>query len=328
MSDNNINVGTPGTPPPPSASAGSRPQGNTSNVGTPGISPPPSASAGQMPKRGALATPLHVLESAAPHIARLGAPPNYIVVPPQISMWGNDVHGDCVTAEEAFAKACNQPEIFISDQVVIDWATAHGVLEGAYIYQVLDWMRNDGFHQDGLTYNDGDRYSVDWKQDDSLRSAIVEGPVKIGIAADQLSTVWRNNGGRTGWFATGFNSDNNVDHCVSLCGYGTITWLAQQLGVAVPNGVDGGQPGYALFTWNSIGIIDVPSMLAITREAWIRIPTTIVKSGGSMQIFARGGDGAVWHNWQTAPNNGWSGWYSLGGWIDLLEIWPEAGTIV
>lgn len=24
-------------------------------------------------------------------------------------------------------------------------------------------------------------------------------------------------------------------------------------------------------------------------------------------------DGALWHNWQTAPNNGWSGWTSMGG---------------
>ncbi len=28
---------------------------------------------------------------------------------------------------------------------------------------------------------------------------------------------------------------------------------------------------------------------------------------------ARGTDGALWHIWQTAPNNGWSGWASLGG---------------
>ena len=41
---------------------------------------------------------------------------------------------------------------------------------------------------------------------------------------------------------------------------------------------------------------------------------------GRLEIFARGGDGAVWHMWQTAPNNGWSGWYSLGGWIDLLKV--------
>ena len=54
-------------------------------------------------------------------------------------------------------------------------------------------------------------------------------------------------------------------------------WLAQQLGVEVPPGVDGSQPGYAMFTWNSIGIIDQPSMLAITHEAWLRNPTTIIK---------------------------------------------------
>ena len=36
-------------------------------------------------------------------------------------------------------------------------------------------------------------------------------------------------------------------------------------------------PAYALFTWDSIGIIDVPSMLAITGEAWLRNPTTVVK---------------------------------------------------
>jgi hypothetical protein len=28
----------------------------------------------------------------------------------------------------------------------------------------------------------------------------------------------------------------------------------------------------------------------------------------------------VWRKWQTAPNNGWSGWASLGGWIDILTI--------
>jgi hypothetical protein len=45
--------------------------------------------------------------------------------------------------------------------------------------------------------------------------------------------------------------------------------------VPVPGGVDGHLPGYAMFTWDSKGIIDVPSMLAITHEAWSRVPTTI-----------------------------------------------------
>jgi hypothetical protein len=41
-------------------------------------------------------------------------------------MWNNDTHGDSVTAEEAFAKACHSPEIFITDDEVEKWATAHG----------------------------------------------------------------------------------------------------------------------------------------------------------------------------------------------------------
>ncbi|MFF4029089.1 S8 family serine peptidase [Streptomyces sviceus] len=39
---------------------------------------------------------------------------------------------------------------------------------------------------------------------------------------------------------------------------------------------------------------------------------------GRIEIFARGGDQAVWHKWQTALNNGWSGWESLGGWVDMV----------
>jgi hypothetical protein len=34
---------------------------------------------------------------------------------------------------------------------------------------------------------------------------------------------------------------------------------------------------YAMFTWNSIGIIDQQSMLHMTHEAWIRNPVTIIK---------------------------------------------------
>ena len=92
-------------------------------------------------KRCALATPRSVLANATPHAALVGGPPNYIVIPNKISMWGNDVHGDCVTAEEAFAKACHQPEIFVSDQEVIGWATAAWRSRGRAIsIQVLDWM--------------------------------------------------------------------------------------------------------------------------------------------------------------------------------------------
>jgi hypothetical protein len=150
-------------------------------------------------------------------------------------------------------------------------------LGGANLHEVLQWMRTGGFTQGGHTYDDGPFYALDWTNPGILASAISQGPVKLGIAADQLEVAWRTTNGRTGWFATGFRSDANEDHCVSLCGFGTILWLAHQLGVKVPAGMDGAKPGYAMFTWDSIGIIDQPSMVAITHEAWLRNPTTIIR---------------------------------------------------
>ena len=240
----------------------------------------------QFPKRGAIPTPANVLAGAQPYIVQAeavaGAAPNFIRLPKQISFWGNYSNGDCVTAEEAFAKACNDPEIFIPDDVVTTWATSNGVLNGAYLTQVMTTMQAAGFPEVPFVYDDGPYLSVDFTNSATLQSAISEGPVKLGVAGDQLLSLWWASGGgpgggRSGWFATGFTADPNEDHCVSLCGYGTISWLAQQLNVAVPAGVDGTNPGYALFTWDSIGIIDVPSMIAITHEAWLRQPTTATK---------------------------------------------------
>lgn len=231
------------------------------------------------PKRGATPTPRHLLAAAVPYsfIAK-SAPATHLVMPTKISTWGNDKHGDCVTAEEAFAKACHSPEeIFITDDVVMQWATQHGILEDANLYEVLQWMQAGGFVQDGHTYDDGPFYSLDWTNPGILTTAISQGPVKLGVAADQLETAWRSTKGHSGWFAIGFHADSAQDHCVSLCGYGTIMWLAQQLEVNVPAGVDGSQQGYAMFNWNSFGIIDQASMLAITHEAWLRSPTTIIK---------------------------------------------------
>jgi hypothetical protein len=237
----------------------------------------------QSPMRGAIPSPRSALAAATPHTRIVGAPPNFITVPAQISMWGNYDNGDCVTAEEAFAKACNNPEIFIPEADAISWATRHGVLNGAVINQVLQWMQTDGFPEGNLIYDDGPYFSVDWTNSATLQSAISQGPVKIGVAGDQLQTTWHaangnNPTGNKGWFAVGYTADSNEDHCPSLCGYGSIAWLAQQLKLQVPQGVDGTRAAYALFTWNSIGIIDQPSLLAITHEAWLRQPTTVTKS--------------------------------------------------
>jgi hypothetical protein len=229
------------------------------------------------PKRGAIPTPDEDIETAEVFSVEKQAPANTITIPPNLSFWGNNVHGDCVTAEEAFAKACHQPEIFITEQVVTDWARKHKVLEGAVILNVLKLMQKDGFRQDGHVYDDGPAYRVDWTKPAVLQAAIAQGPVKIGVAANQIEASWRKTYGRSGWFGLKYKPDKGYDHCVTLCGFGSIAWLAQNLKVNVPAGVDGTLPGYAMFTWNSIGIIDVPSVRAITCEAWIRRPTDVIK---------------------------------------------------
>ena len=130
----------------------------------------------QSPKRGAIASPRHVLAAAVPYAPLIGAPSNLIVKPQQISMCGNDVHGDCVTAEEAFAKACNNPEIFISDNEVIAWATKHGVLEGAYLTQVMTWMQKNGFADGSVVYDDGPTFPLTGRTPAFCRAPFPGGP--------------------------------------------------------------------------------------------------------------------------------------------------------
>jgi uncharacterized protein GlcG (DUF336 family) len=43
------------------------------------------------------------------------------------------------------------------------------------------------------------------------------------------------------------------------------------------------------------------------------IVTVVSNADGRLEAFASGMDYALWHMWQTAPNDGWSAWASLGG---------------
>jgi acylphosphatase len=52
-----------------------------------------------------------------------------------------------------------------------------------------------------------------------------------------------------------------------------------------------------------------------SRGGAISMPVVGRNADGRLEVFVQGTDGALWHIWQTAPNNGWSGWHSLGGWI-------------
>ena len=62
-------------------------------------------------------------------------PPSYVCLPKVMSYRLNDQDGDCVTAEEAFGKACSG--ILIADSTVETWASHNDVLNGADLNQVL-----------------------------------------------------------------------------------------------------------------------------------------------------------------------------------------------
>jgi hypothetical protein len=128
--------------------------------------------------RGAIPSPPSFIAAAPVFQTVVGAPPNTITIPAQLSMWGNDTYGDCVTAEEAFAKACSNPEIFIPQSTVISWATAHNVLNGATLSGVLQTMQSDGFQQNGNIYDDGGYARVMYTNSGNLMSAIAVGPTR------------------------------------------------------------------------------------------------------------------------------------------------------
>jgi hypothetical protein len=224
--------------------------------------------------RGARPSPRHKLASTAPHRIVGDTPPKFANVPAKLSMWLNDSEGDCVSAEEFFAKAATTtPEACATDAEVSAFVDPNGLANGADLTQVMDLVIKEGLVIGGEKYSDGGYTAVDWTTDAVLRNAIAQGPVKIGVAAGQLQNCGAGNA--NGWFLLGARQDQNIDHCVSLCGYGTVADCAAAVGVAVPSGVDGTQPAYLLFTWSTIGVIDRPSLLAICGEAWLRTPTTI-----------------------------------------------------
>ena len=159
--------------------------------------------------------------------------------PTQMSSWNNYVYGDCVSAEEAFAKATAAPQTFIPLDTVVAWAKAHGYLNGATLASVLTTMETNGLPLNGKTYDDGPHYSVNWTNAATLKSAIYShGPVKIGVGAEyfQTNTHGKVTPGTSGWTMYDYPPHQTEDHCVSLCGYGTWrNWSAFSTIITLPS---------------------------------------------------------------------------------------------
>lgn len=228
-------------------------------------------------KRGARRSPRHKLLAAEPFKKEMSAPSQFAVVPSKLDMWGNDQYGDCVSAEEAFAKATadTNPETFIDSGTVVDWAARYGFRDGANLTDVMDQMARDGFHASGTVYGDGPYKGVDYSNEAVLQAAICVGPVKIAIDANALPS---GAGNKQGWSAFGGGNYPNTDHCVSLPGFGPAEYLFGLLGVPVPSGAPSGTL-YLLYTWSTIGVVDHKWLMGTCTEAWVRQPTST--NGGS-----------------------------------------------
>lgn len=222
--------------------------------------------------RGAKPSPRHELLKAPQHQPCDSIPAQFAYVPQQLDFWGNNQYGDCVSAEEAFAKACDQPEIFVSAAEVESWAKANGYLDGADLVSVMTTMQTNGFQVGSQRYDDGKFSSVDYSTESTLQSAICVGPVKIAIDANALPSTA---GNQQGWYAIGNGQKfPNTDHCVSICGYGSAEYLYSQLQVSMPPAL-AGTSGYLVFTWSTIGFVDHNWLMGTCAEAWVRNPTTV-----------------------------------------------------
>lgn len=231
--------------------------------------------------RGAKPSPRYKLCAAPSFRAAFAPPPQVAWVPKKLSYFGNDRMGDCVSAEEGFAKYCygldgqgggKENGLYsIDDNTVISWAQRHGYANGADLSSVLQSMSQSGFQVGSQLYNDGPYHTVDYATESVLQAALAQGPVKIAIGAGALPS---GAGSKQGWYALG-GHDGNTDHCVALAGFGPAGYLYDQLQVSLPSALTASQPGYLLFTWSTIGFVDHAWIMGTCVEAWIRNPTTV-----------------------------------------------------
>jgi hypothetical protein len=211
------------------------------------------------------------------------APANYGVLPPKMSALGNNKYGCCVSSEEfarlqVYSVMRNLPEVTPTDDECISFARQHGLLNGADLSNVMDIAARDGTTIGGTVYKEGPPQSVDWTKFEVLCPAIYTGPVKIAISAGPIENAGA--GSRNGWVLTGQRRNKATNHCVGLWSFGTAQFLADLMhttyNVSVSLGSLGPQaPCVVLYSWGTVGIVDMPSLSNITDEAYVRGPTVL-----------------------------------------------------
>jgi hypothetical protein len=345
-------MGTPGTPPPPSGAGTSGTQASAAGMGTPGTPPPPSGAGTSGTQRALSNEPStqHLLARAGgdeipaagaalgPY-TRVGSTTNFDVsYDNSLGVNGNNlanaVLANCerdyaqlqgwfggVTAGRfgifidpgsfgAYHANCSATDLHLAAFAGTD-AGLVNMLDVAEADEVFMARQNAGWN---CGYSNGE----------GLSRVLATQLYPASLDGFASASTWMNTPGRPDYIATTEQTDR--DYVSIGCSTLFLNFLRHQLRFSWQQIVRAGAPTLAQTYTKLTGRTDALTRFKSLLQAHYPEGTPVTLGSdnvfpipGLIEVFARGGDGAVWHNVQTAPNNGWSGWYSLGGWIDLLE---------
>lgn len=240
----------------------------------------PDASSRVYVPSGRFPSPPYELAASQPYRASDLVPESALQWPIKLGDWKNSNLAEGSWAEEAFAKACGDPKQFVPPEEVAEACLKCGPRN------LAEYMQTSGFRIGGNSYLNGPYFAVDWTKPEVLHSAVArEGPIKIVVALrNSLTTNGRHS---QAWL----NSLRCLDaqrtavvfQCASIFGYGSSLALVDAFAehgaqVAPPHQESPNEPCYAVFMLRQFCILSRQSLLSITVEAWVRSPTTIVRT--------------------------------------------------
>jgi acylphosphatase len=193
--------------------------------------------------------------------------------------------------------------------------TCGGPSGGWWVPPALDGFKNEGVTDEACyPYTAGDQdctnLCTDWKN----RATLVTAWHQIS-SHDDMKTWLSTRGALAACFTVYddfFSYSSGVyhhvsggvagGHCISIIGYDDVGqfWICKNSW-----GTGWGESGYFCIGYGECGI---------DAAAWavdgVSLPPAL---GDRIEVFARGTDNAMYHIWQVAPNDGWSGWAGFGG---------------
>jgi len=135
---------------------------------------------------------------------------------------------------------------------------------------------------------------------------------------------WQSPSGWSAWASLGGGLRNLV---VGRNGDGRLEVFGKNPFGAISHIWQDSQSSTGWSNWSSFGtlpgnvsVADGVQSLAITQNADTRLELFVVDERASSSFVPN----ELWHMWQTAPNNGWSGWGSLGAPSSSSSVWAAA----